>query len=306
VRRKAVTVDDLAIPVSLVEKLRALNLHLADQLALFSPLDLAKALEVRLEEAEALVKRSAEAIGLRRVNLEEALVEEGVKVTTSSRALDNLLGGGVEVGVITEFYGGFASGKTQLCHQLCVNVQLPRERGGLELKAVYVDTEGSFRPERVKEMASALRLNEDDVLRNIVVFQPRSVEEQVKAVKEAGRMSRHVGLLAVDTVTNLFRVEYGDDVVERQWRLLLHLKDLEEIAAKGVAVVLANQVVSGPREMEVIPAGGVLMEAGLVKVRLSKVREGAWLAKLENSLCLPEEEVFFKVCKEGVRDLKET
>lgn len=89
------------------------------------------------------------------------------KISTGSKSLDGLLGGGVETGVITEFFGEHGTYKTQIAHQLSVNVQLDLEKGGLEGEALYIDTEGKFRPERINQMASALNLDIKKVLRNI-------------------------------------------------------------------------------------------------------------------------------------------
>lgn len=91
------------------------------------------------------------------------------KLTTGSKELDNLFGGGIETQAITELFGKFGSGKTQIAHQLAVNVQLPVEKGGLGGGAVYIDTENTFRPERIQQMAKAIKLNPDEVLGNIQV-----------------------------------------------------------------------------------------------------------------------------------------
>ena len=261
---RPVLVDDLELPQAFKERLKEVGLRLTVHLALANPNCVAVRLGLSVEEAEKLVEEAAEKLGFKRVWPSRVKVEVE-KVTTCSRNLDSLLNGGVEVGEVTELYGAYASGKTQLCHQLCVSVQLPKSRGGLGAKAAYVDVDGSFRPERAKEMAEALGLNPEGALRKIAVFRPSSVEEQVAAVEEVKRMAGRVRLLALDTVIGLFRVDYGEDVVARQWRLLLHLKQLRELAELGVAVVVANQVVAGLRGEE-LPAGGVVMDSGLTKL----------------------------------------
>merc|ERR1719487_1647042 len=90
-----------------------------------------------------------------------------VKLSTGSGQLDGLLTGGVETGQITEVFGEFRCGKTQLCHTLCVTCQLPIDKGGAESKALYIDTEGTFRPERLKSIAERYELNSEDVLENV-------------------------------------------------------------------------------------------------------------------------------------------
>lgn len=81
--------------------------------------------------------------------------------------MDQLLGGGVETGSITEMFGEFRTGKTQLCHTLAVTCQLPIAKGGGEGMAMYVDTEGTFRPERLIPIAKRFGLDEQQVLDNV-------------------------------------------------------------------------------------------------------------------------------------------
>jgi DNA repair protein RadA len=284
----------------MMEGLRRGGVSSAFQLALARPSFVADLLKVSYEEARRLIEEAASLVGVERQWLSLIKPRAAAKVTTGSFNLDSLLGGGVEVGGIVEVYGAFATGKTQLCHQLCVNVQLPRAKGGLEAKAAYIDADGSFRPERVKAMAEALGLDPSEALRNVLVFKPSTVEEQVAVVEEVKRLAERVKLLAVDTVISLFRAEFGEDVVARQWRLLLHLKQLEALAELGVAVVLANQVVVKPGVGE-LPAGGVVLDAGLTKVKLSR-HGGLWRAMLEASPYLPEGEALFRITGQGVRD----
>lgn len=297
--KRPVLIEDLGLPVDWVEALKRSGLVLVSQLALSQPSLVAEVVGITPASARELIKEAARGLGLERQWADEVELREE-KVTTCSFNLDRLLNGGVGTGWVTEFYGPFASGKTQLCHQLCVSAQLSRGRGGLESRAAYVDTEGTFRPERAREMAEALGLDPSEALRNIVVFRPRTVEEQEAVVEELKRMSSRVRLVAVDTVISLFRVEYGEEVIRRQWRLLLHVRKLHELAEMGVAVVVANHVVADPSGAEV-PAGGVALDAGLIKVRLSK-HEGLWRAELESGPHLPERVAFFKVSREGVRD----
>merc|ERR1719421_111289 len=103
-----------------------------------------------------------------------------VTLTTGSNALDGLLGGGIETGQITEIFGEFRCGKTQLCHTLCVVCQLPVDSGGAESKALYIDTEGTFRPERLVQIANRFGLNGEDVLENVTYARAYNAEHQEK------------------------------------------------------------------------------------------------------------------------------
>merc|ERR1719463_575459 len=108
-----------------------------------------------------------------------------VTLTTGSSALDGLLGGGIETGQITEIFGEFRCGKTQLCHTLCVVCQLPVDNGGAESKALYIDTEGTFRPERLVQIATRFNLNPDDVLENVTYARAYNSEHQEQLLVEA-------------------------------------------------------------------------------------------------------------------------
>uniref|UniRef100_A0A383W8N5 RecA family profile 1 domain-containing protein n=1 Tax=Tetradesmus obliquus TaxID=3088 RepID=A0A383W8N5_TETOB len=112
---------------------------------------------------------------------------EIVKVTTGAAALDTLLGGGMETKAITELYGEYRTGKTQLCHTLCVAVQLPIAQGGGAGKAAYVDTEGTFRPERIRAIAARFNLDPDAVLDNIVVGRAHTVDGQMELLQAVSR-----------------------------------------------------------------------------------------------------------------------
>merc|ERR1719325_376934 len=129
-----------------------------------------------------------------------------VSLSTGSDQLNGLLGGGVETGQITEIFGEFRCGKTQLCHTLCVSCQLPIDRGGAESKALYIDTEGTFRPERLVSIAERYGLHEEDVLENVTYARAYNAEHQEKLLAEVGGVfceSRYA-LLVVDSATGLF------------------------------------------------------------------------------------------------------
>ncbi|MEM4725489.1 MAG: DNA repair and recombination protein RadA, partial [Nitrososphaerales archaeon] len=148
--------------------------------------DLKKAIEfnssarLRLMELGLLEKEfiPASEIYKKRQNIE--------RITTGSKNLDELLDGGIETQAVTEFYGEFGSGKTQLCHTLCVTVQLSRDKGGLEAGAIYIDTENTFRPERVFQIAEARGLEPLKTLDNIIVAKAYNSSHQELIVSEIG------------------------------------------------------------------------------------------------------------------------
>ena len=128
--------------------------------------------------------------------------------------MDKLLRGGVETESILEVYGEFRTGKTQFCHTLAVTCQLPRSMGGAEGKAIYLDTEGSFRPERIKEIATCYGLNASDVLENIVTARVYTSDHQMQILGQVVSMIAEDSespyrLLIIDSVMALYRVDYS-------------------------------------------------------------------------------------------------
>lgn len=113
---------------------------------------------------------------------------EIIQLTTGSKELDKLLQGGIETGSITEMFGEFRTGKTQLCHQLAVTCQLPIDMGGGEGKALYIDTEGTFRPERLLAIAERYGLNGSDVLDNVACARAYNSDHQTQLLIQASAM----------------------------------------------------------------------------------------------------------------------
>jgi len=171
------------------------------------------------------------------------------QLTTGCKDLDELLHGGIETGSITEIFGEFRTGKTQLCHTLCVTCQLPLEQGGAEGKAMYIDTEGTFRPERLTEIAERFGLNAQDVLDNVAYARAYNSDHQLNLLMDAACMlaENRFGLIVVDSATGLYRTDYSGrgELSARQMHLAKFLRALHKLAAQfGVACVITNQVVA--------------------------------------------------------------
>lgn len=172
-----------------------------------------------------------------------------VCITTGSTELDRLLGGGIETGSITEIFGEFRTGKTQLCHTLAVNCQLPIDMGGAEGKCLYIDTEGTFRPERVICVAERYKTAGDSVLDNVACARAYNTDHQTQLLIQASAMmteSRYA-LLIVDSATSLYRTDYSGrgELAARQSHLARFLRMLLRMADEhGIAVVITNQVVA--------------------------------------------------------------
>ncbi len=238
------------------------------------------------------------------------------KITTGSKDLDALFGGGIETQAITELFGEFGSGKTQLCHQLAVNVQLSEERGGLNGCAIVIDTENTFRPERIIQMAMAKKLDPNEVLRNIYVAQAYNSNHQMLLVDNAKELAekikkegKNVRLLIVDSLTSHFRAEYvgRGTLADRQQKLNRHMHDLMKFGELfNAAVVVTNQVMARPDIMfgdPTKPVGGhIVAHTATYRVYLKKSKGDLRIARLVDSPHLPESEVVFKVTERGIED----
>eukprot|EP00456_Euglypha_rotunda_P028779 TRINITY_DN22693_c0_g1_i13.p1 TRINITY_DN22693_c0_g1~~TRINITY_DN22693_c0_g1_i13.p1 ORF type:complete len:296 (-),score=37.65 TRINITY_DN22693_c0_g1_i13:276-1163(-) len=240
---------------------------------------------------------------------------EIIHLTTGSKELDKLLGGGIETGSITELFGEFRTGKTQLCMTLCVTCQLSLEQGGGEGKALYIDTEGTFRPKRLISIAQKYGLNPQDVLDNVAYARAYNTDHQSKLLVQAAAMlaeSRYA-LLVVDSATALYRTDYSGrgELSARQMHLARFLRSLLRVADEfGVAVIITNQVVAtvdgsagmfnaNPQK----PIGGNIMaHASTTRLSLRKGRGKTRVCKVYDSPCLPEAEAMFTINEDGIGD----
>jgi meiotic recombination protein DMC1 len=239
------------------------------------------------------------------------------RLSTGSPALDQLLGGGVESMSITEAFGEFRSGKTQLALTLCVTAQLPRECGGGAGKVAYIDTEGTFRPERLAQIAQRFGLDAEAVLDNVLYARAFTVEHQFQLLTlVAARMVEEpFALVVVDSIMALFRVDYSGrgELSERQQVLSKMMSRLMKISEQfNVAVFLTNQVMSDPGAgMSFVPdpkkpvGGHVLAHASTTRLSLRKGRGDQRVCKVFDSPCLPELEATFQIGLGGVEDAKD-
>lgn len=237
------------------------------------------------------------------------------KITTGSEDLDKLFGGGVETQAITELYGQFGSGKTQLAHQLSVNVQLPKERGGLGRTAIYIDTENTFRPERIIDMAKYLKLDPKEVLGNIHVARAYNSDHQIILAEKAAEVAKeyNVGLVVVDSLVAHFRAEYTGrgTLADRQQKINRFMHNLQRKIADvyNVAVVVTNQVMARPDVLFADPTaavgGHVVGHTSTFRVYLRKGKGDKRVARLVDSPSLPEGECLFEVTAEGIKTTKQ-
>jgi DNA repair protein RadA len=233
------------------------------------------------------------------------------KLTSSSKAFDELMGGGLETQAITEFFGEFGSGKTQMCFQLAVNVGRPVSEGGLDGNVFIIDTENTFRPERIVQMATALDLDPEECLKKIHVARAFNSHHQMLLVDKAQELAHdlNVRLLIVDSLTAHFRAEYvgRGALAERQQNLNKHMHDLLRFGDLHNAVIaVTNQVSAKPDAFfgdPTRPIGGhIVGHAATYRLYLRKSKGGKRIARLIDSPNLPEAEAVISVGEEGIRD----
>ena len=236
-----------------------------------------------------------------------------IYITTGSKNLDELLGGkGVEGKSITEVFGAYGSGKTQIGLCLAANVQLPVEKGGASGKAVFIDTEGTFRPTRIRQIAEKLGANPEKILKNIFVARAFNSDHQILLLEKVSEMIKNgepIKLLIVDSLTAHFRAEFAGrgQLADRQQKLNRYLHDLMRLAeTHNLAVYVTNQVMSNPAQMfgdPIVPIGGnILGHASTYRIYLRRGKKGSRVAKLIDSPNLPDNETIFYITEAGVKD----
>lgn len=317
---ESMTLEELpGIGPATAEKLREAGFNSIESVAVTSPMELASIAEVGEATAAKIINAARQSARIDGFETGDVVFERRKKVgklKTGSPSLDTLFGGGIESQAITEFYGEFGSGKTQVAHQLAVNVQLPSEEGGLSGSTIIIDTENTFRPERIKQMAEGLDLDYEETLKNIHVARAYNSNHQILLVERASELAEKlkktdnpVKLLIVDSVTAHFRAEYvgRGTLADRQQKLNKHLHDLMRFSDLNNAVImLTNQVSSKPDAFfgdPTRPIGGhILGHTATFRVYLRKSKGEKRIARLVDSPCLPEGEAVFSVTSEGLKD----
>ena len=306
----------------LIGKLKLAGFHSIENLAIRSPMDVAKLLDLEIDSAVSLCNKAAIELEERGIIPRSSLTEYDVQSThdklyikTGSQELDELFGGnGIETKAITQFYGPSSTGKTQLCHTLCVTVQQLQT----DYKTIYFDTEGTFRTERIAEIAKARGLDPDRALQNVRCIQPlnsarlESILQQdlpLQLVQE-----NDIKLIVIDSIIQLYRAEYSGRgmLSQRQSRLskIMHL--LQNITrVYDVAVVVTNQIYASVDGNSYCladsdrPLGGnVMTHTSTFIVRL-KGNSSYLMAEMKGSPCHPEGVKRFGINEKGIHDISQ-
>ena len=235
------------------------------------------------------------------------------KIKTGSTALDKVLGGGIETRAVTEFYGEFGSGKSQICFSACVNVQKPVEEGGLGGNALFIDTEQTFMGDRVWQIAETKGMDPKNVCDNITVAQVYNSGHLELLVKNIGQYITRFNakLVVIDSITSHFRADYvgRGTLADRQGRLNQIMHKLVRVASIfEVAIIVTNQVMSAPDVMfgpTTKPVGGhVLGHASTYRLELKKSGKNR-IAYMIDSPGHPYASEKFTVTEAGIVDAEE-
>ncbi len=315
--KKVQLVSDLpGIGPATIEKLESAGFADLMSIAVATPGELIGATEM----SEATAKK---VIAIARANLEMEFLsgidvlrkrEQCIKITTGSKELDKLMGGGFETGGITETYGQYGAGKSQIAHVLAVRCQLPVEKGGAGGACVFIDTESTFRPERIVQFAKGLDLDPEEVLKNIKVAKAFNSDHQALLAEKIEDLIKKqnipVKLVIVDSLTAHFRAEFigRGTLADRQQKINKHMHALMKLADKyNLVVYVTNQVMSKPDTFfgdPTEPIGGhIVAHNSTYRVYLRRGKKGTRVGKMVDAPNLPESEATFMVHDDGIKDV---
>jgi DNA repair protein RadA len=284
------------------EKLRDAGFNDLMTIAVTSPSTLSEVADIGEGTAIKIINAARKEVDIGGFETGDIIMErrkEVHKLTTGSKAFNELLGGGIETQAITELFGEFGSGKTQIAHQLAVNTQLSYDKGGLEGHTIVIDTENTFRPERIAQMARGLELEPSEVLKTIHVARAFNSHHQMLLAEKAKDLLEEfpIKLLIIDSLTGHFRAEFigRGALADRQQKLNKHLHDLQRFGdVQNAAIVVTNQVQAKPDAFfgdPTRPIGGhILGHTATFRIYLRKSKGGKRICRLIDSPNLPEGE----------------
>ncbi|KAK1083370.1 Meiotic recombination protein dmc1 [Friedmanniomyces endolithicus] len=237
------------------------------------------------------------------------------RLSTGSKQWDSILLGGFQSCSISEVYGEYRCGKTQLAHTLSVIAQMPKEDGGGAGKVAWIDTEGTFRPERIVQIAERFQIDPEQANENIIQHRANNSDEQADCLNQ---LAEHFAtgdfrLLVVDSLMALFRTDYTGrgELSERQQKLGQFLSRLAKMAEEfNLVVFMTNQVQSDPGASALFagadgrkPVGGhVVAHASTTRILLRKGRGEERVAKTQDSPDCPEREATYIITTGGIND----
>jgi DNA repair protein RadA len=246
------------------------------------------------------------------------------RISTGSKNLDKILCGGIETSAVTEFYGESSSGKSQICHTMCSIVPQKKSQGGVAGRTVYVDTENSFRPERLVEIATARGFDPSSILENTILYQPTNtlqqewiIEHDIQTIIKENedspvREDRKFKLLIIDSPIAHYRAEYVKlgELPMRQKKLFKFMSNLRSLSQTyRIAVVITNQLTTIPDsnipEPERPAGGNVMAHAITYAIRLRTIKTGSLrTARIITSPYHPNNVAKFRISENGIKDFE--
>ena len=249
---KGKQIEDLpGIGPTSAEKLKAAGYDSLEAIAVASPMELVGVAGLGEGTAIKAIKAARDSLEMGFESANKILEKRKTisRLSTGSKNIDELLGGGIESQSITEVYGKYASGKSQWCFQLCVMAQLPKEKGGLDGGVLYIDSENSFRPERIVQIANHLKLDPEEIMKNVYVARAYNSNHQMLLAEKAAELikEKNIKLVIVDSLTAHFRSEFvgRGTLADRQQKLNQHMR-LYKTAELYNVVFVTNQVMARP------------------------------------------------------------
>ena len=303
-----------SVTKELLDKLESAGYSTIESLSWLNPEELSEKISIDLEIAKTIITEAISNIDQKPISAADLLLKEEkrLKISTGSTELDKLLGGGIFTGEITEISGEFATGKTQICFQLCINVQLSPEQGGLEGGVYYIDTEGTFSSTRIVQMAQSNGLDPKKFLSNIAVTRTYNSDHLTFLIMNVEQIikERNIKLFIIDSIASHFRAEYvGEDrLVSRQQAIMRLAETMKQLVEKyDIAIVVTNQVIATMDESlfdkSPHPAlGFAWAHRPHQRILLRKGREQARIARMYDSSRLPDRECVFFVTEKGISD----
>ena len=279
-------------------------------IAVATPAELVNASGVTETAARKMIQSARANMNMGFQSGEDILEKRGrvTKLKTGSSAFDAMLDGGFETGAITECYGQYGSSKTQLAHILCVSCQVDDP----EAIAVFIDTENTFRPERIMQIANGFGLDPEETLKRIKVARAYNSDHQMllaEKVEDLIKEGNKVKLVVVDSLTAHFRAEFigRGTLAERQQKINKHMRTLSKLADMyNLAIYVTNQVMAKPDAFFGDPTeaigGHIVGHNSTFRIYLRKGKKGTRVAKLVDSPNLPDAECIYEVSDDGIRD----
>jgi len=296
------------------EKLSTVGYDNLLSIAVASPGELVDAAGVTEVAARKMINAARDTLEMGFESADEIMLrrDKVKRISTGNTSFDEMLGGGIETGSITEIFSEFGGGKTQMGHIFAVNMlKLKEEKDPI---AVYIDTENTFRPERIKQLAIGAGMDPNVVLKSIKVARAYNSDHQMllseKVEELIKKQGLNVKLVVVDSLTAHFRAEFigRGTLAVRQQKLNKHMHVLLKLADQyGIAVYVTNQVMAKPDVFFGDPTaaigGHIVAHASTFRIYLRKGKKGSRVAKLVDSPNLPEGEASFFVEESGLKEV---